>query len=124
DLETAATSVKVFAVTTSPPQLVAMTASLDSAGSVQLPIIDGTCALTGVLPRRIAVAPGKSDLVYIADGAGNGVVTVDPATCAMGRIGKYTRPTRSVAVSPPWYEENGVTHPAGEIVMMILDPLA
>ena len=72
--------------------------------------------------KRIAVAPGKtfdsaaaarSDLVYIADGAGNGVVTVDPATCAMGRIGKDTRPTRSVAVSPPWYEEKDVTHPAG-----------
>jgi len=128
DLEVATPSVRVFAVTVQPAQLVAMTATLDASGLAQNPTVDAACSLDPVIPRRIAAVPGDPSAVYIADGAGDGVVRVDTAgiaggACPMTRISAGGRTTRSVAVSPPWYASVDQTkHPAGEILAMVVDP--
>lgn len=130
DLEVPSPSVRVFAVTVQPAQLLAMTATLDANGSAQKPTLDGSCTLGAVIPRRLAVTPGNPATVYIADGAGDGVVRVDTSTIAGGactttRISAGGRTTRSVAVSPPWYASLDQTkHKAGEIVAMVVDPPA
>ena len=122
-----------IAATVGPPaELVKLILSVDADGGVAQPAIAGRCNLDKVLPRRLAVAPG-GDTVYVADGFGDGVVRVAIAgitaaggVCTVEHIGTGTgahpdRPTRSVALSPIWYDAAG-THSAGELLMMILEP--
>ena len=128
-------------------ELLMLQVGVDAQGAAMLPVVVGQCTLDPVVPRKLAVVPGSGDRVYIADGAGDGVVSVlkagfpapaaTPAACAVARIPAGGRPARSVAVSPPWIEaipvlaaDGGVTdaggtptpHSAGELVMMVLDP--
>ncbi|MCA1828110.1 MAG: hypothetical protein ABR567_16745 [Myxococcales bacterium] len=133
-IEVGSPAVTALAVTLGPPaQLVALSVGVDPDGGVATPAVVGQCTLDRVVARRIAVAPG-GDTAYIADGAsdgGDGVVTVAIPTiavggaCTMNRIKTGLtppRPARSVAVSPLWYDDAGTPHPAGEFVMMILEP--
>ncbi|MGZ6124777.1 MAG: hypothetical protein ACXWLR_07445, partial [Myxococcales bacterium] len=81
------------------------------------------------------------DQVYVADGAGDGVVAIATSTitstiagvpCVMDPIKAGGRSVRSVSVSPKWYEavpgppggpDIQVEHAAGELLIMIVDPL-
>lgn len=131
DLEVGSPSVRLFVATVAPAQLIAMTASLAPDGSARLPTRDGSCTLAPVVPKRIAVAPGKGDSVYVADSAGGGVVRVDLAdvlkggACTTRPISAGGRFVAALALSPPWYEGTAsalVAHPSGEILMMVLAP--
>ena len=136
-LETAAPSVKAFVVEqgtgAAPPQLLALDVTLDASGSAQLPAIVGRCALSGVVPQRLAAIPGNDASVYVADAAGDGVLRVDradisstanpPPNCVTHRISAGGRPVHSMALTPPWYDSAG-EHPAGDLLMMILEPSA
>jgi len=95
--------------------------------------IRGRCSLAPVLPNKLAVVPGDDSQVYVADGAGDGVVSIQTASvaggaCAMDRISAGGRQVRSVALSPRWYDSDANhqprTRPAGELMMMVVDPLA
>jgi hypothetical protein len=89
-----------------------------------------------VEPRRIAVAPGRSDFVYVADSAGDGVVKVDTSSitagggaCSQQRISAGGRSVISLALSPKWYETTApgstpTSHDSGEFLIMVLEPLA
>lgn len=133
DLEIGSPSVRLFVATVAPAQLIAMTARLAPNGSAALPTRDGSCTLAPVVPKRIAVAPGKGDAVYVADSAGGGVVRVDLADvlkggpCTTHPISAGGRFVAALALSPPWYEGTAsalVTHPSGEILMMVLEQAA
>src|SRR5260221_1724499 len=117
-------------------QLLMFQVGLDANGAAMQPALSGQCTLPPVAPRKLAIVPGGGDRVYIADGAGDGVVFVTKASipaaagtpstasapCTAVRIGAGGRATRSVAVTPPWWD--GTTpHPAGEFAMMVLEPL-
>jgi hypothetical protein len=114
-------------------ELLLLAVGLDGTESAALPPISGRCTLAPVVPTRIAVAPGDPSRVYVADGAGDGVVSVLASDitavggpCIMDRIKAGGRSVRSLAVSPPWYEEGSsgtITHPAGELLLMVLEPL-
>ena len=129
DVEAAAAPgdpVTAFVATTS--QLLVLEVRLDGSGSAQLPTITARCDLAPVQPTRIAVVPGRGDLVYVADGAGDGVVSIAKSSiaggpCTMHRIPAGGRSVRSVAVSPRWYDENGA-HGPGDLLMMVVEPLA
>lgn len=129
-LETnAATVTALVATIGSPALLVELSLVVDPNGLVTQPAIVGQCTLDGVLPRRLAATPAGGDAVYVADGAGDGVVRVAVSSiaaggaCAMDRISAGGRGVRSVALSPQWYDAAGATHPAGELLMMLLEPL-
>ena len=124
-------------------ELLELQVGVDAQGAAMLPVVVGQCTLDPVVPRKLAVVPGGGDRVYVADGAGDGVVSIlkagipapsaTPAPCAAVRIAAGGRSARSVSVSPPWVEavalaapaDAGTTptpHPAGELVMMVLEP--
>lgn len=129
DVEVAAqpgATVPAFVATTS--QLLVLDVGLDGSGNAQLPTIRARCDLAPVVPTRIAAVPGSADQVYVADGAGDGVVRVDTSSiaggaCTMHPISAGGRSVRSVALSPRWYDENGA-HGPGDLLMMVLEPLA
>src|SRR5207244_4074707 len=92
-----------------PGELLLLDVRLDAAGHAQLPTVLKRCGLDTVLPRRLALAPGRDDAVYVADGAGDGAIRVavgnmaDPGqplqSCGGARI-PAGGPTRSIALSP------------------------
>jgi len=129
-------TVTAFAATlaegTAPAQLLRFQVGLDANGAATLPTLTGQCTLDPVVPRKLAAIPGGGDRVYIADGAGDGVVSVakasipapssTPAACTLVRIGAGGRSARSVSVSPAWWD-GATPHAAGEFVIMVLEPL-
>lgn len=141
--EVGAPSVFAFAVTvksaTAPAQLVVLNVHANPAsGAVQLSATDivGSCSLDPVQPRRIALVPGRDDIVYIADGAGDGAVKVNRAdvpagaaaatACPFTRLSAGGRPLRSLAASPAFTEQptGGATvvrHPAGAFLIVAAD---
>jgi hypothetical protein len=133
DLEaTADSGATVPAFIATQTELLLADVGLGASESAGLPAIRGRCTLAPVVPTRIAVAPGDPSRVYVADGAGDGVVSILASSvtaggaCVTDRINAGGRSVRSLALSPPWYEQGStdtITHPAGEIVLMILDPL-
>jgi hypothetical protein len=132
DLETGAATVTAFAATHS--ELLVLDVTLGTDGFAQVPTVRGRCTLDPVVPTRLAVVPGSDARVYVADGAGDGVVSIQTSSvpagggpCVMDRIRADGRSVRSIALSPPWYDQdnNGQprTHPAGELLLMVLEPL-
>ena len=140
-LEVPAPSVFAFAVSaksaTSPAQLVVLNLQADLAtGGIQLSAknIVGSCSLDPVQPRKLALVPGRDDLVYIADGAGDGAIRVNradvpagataAAPCPFTRISAGGRPLRSLAASPAFVEQpafgpaTAITHPAGDLLLV------
>ena len=114
-------------------ELVALDVRLDGSGFAQVPSIHGRCTLDPVVPTKLAVVPGDAAQVYVADGAGDGVVSIQtPSTpggpCTVDRISAGGRHVRSVALSPRWYDQDASgqtrTRPAGELLMMVVEPLA
>jgi len=103
---------------------------LDAAGLPAHPAVSSRCTLAPVQPTRLALVPGSNAQVYVADGAGDGVVSIATASippppggpCTMQRISAGGRSVRSVALSPRWFDAQGTTHPPGEILMMVLEP--
>ena len=130
-LETGSATVTALVATVGPPaMLVELSVTVDASGAVALPTVVGQCVLDPVLPRRLAATPAGGDAVYVADGVGDGVVRVAVSSitaasgpCTMDRIGAGGRSVRSVALSPQYYDAAG-THPAGELLMMVLEPLS
>ena len=143
-LEVGAASVFAFAVVeksaAAPAQLVVLNLHADpGTGAIRLSAQDivGSCSLDPVQPRKIALVPGRDDVVYIADGAGDGVVKVNRAdvpagaaaasTCPVTRLSAGGRPTRSVAASPAFTEQSSfgvatvVPHPAGDFLVVAAD---
>ncbi|TMB12357.1 MAG: hypothetical protein E6J65_26055 [Deltaproteobacteria bacterium] len=123
--------VTAFAATRS--ELVVLDVALDGSGFAQVPSIRGRCTLDPVVPTKLAVVPGDDGQVYVADGAGDGVVSVQTSSvaggpCTMDRISAGGRQVRSVALSPRWYDQDASgqprTRPAGELLMMVVEPLA
>jgi hypothetical protein len=130
DVEVAAlpgATVPAFVATTS--QLLVLDVSLDTSGNAQVPTIRARCDLAPVVPTRIAVVPGgDAQVVYVADGVGDGVVSIATSSiaggpCTMHRISAGGRSVRSVSVSPRWYDENGA-HGPGDLLTMVVEPLA
>jgi hypothetical protein len=142
--EIPAASVFAFAVTsksaTAPAQLVVLSVHADPVtGAIQLSAADivGSCSLDPVQPRRIALVPGRDDVVYIADGAGDGAVRVNRAdvpagaaaatACPFTRLSAGGRPLRSLAVSPAFTEQTtfsvakAIPHPAGDFLVVAAD---
>lgn len=126
---------------TTPAELVVLDVSLDSNGLVQLPTVEKKCALTPVLPRQLVQVglAGGDTAIFVADGAGDGAVKVllssmpgatsgTPPACTMTRIPAGGRSLRAIAASPYFKEPAGPTgvspppHPAGDILMMVLEP--
>ena len=123
--------VTAFAATRS--ELVVLDVALDGTGFAQVPTIRGRCTLDPVVPTKLAVVPGDDGQVYVADGAGDGVVSVQTGSvaggpCTTDRISAGGRQVRSLALSPRWYDQDASgqarTRPAGELLMMVVEPLA
>ena len=132
DLETGATTVTAFAATRS--ELLVLEVSLDGDGFAQFPTVRRHCTLDPVVPTRLAVVPGSAAQVYVADGVGDGVVSIQTANvptdggpCPIDRISAGGRSVRSIALSPPWYDQDDNNQPrtrvAGEFLLMVLEPL-
>lgn len=114
--------------------LVVLDVSLGASGLAQTPSIRARCTLSPVVPTKLAVVP-SGDQVFVADGAGDGVVAIATSSiaggaCTMDRIGAGGRSVRFISLSPHWYETvqvggapQQVDHPAGELLMMVLKPL-
>ncbi len=112
--QTATAFVATVAQGSAKAELLMLQVGVDAQGAALLPVVVGQCTLDPVAPRKLAVIPGAGDRVYVADGAGDGVVSVTkasipapaaaPAACTVERIAAGGRTTRSVAVSPPWIE--------------------
>ncbi|TMA27466.1 MAG: hypothetical protein E6J78_09980 [Deltaproteobacteria bacterium] len=121
-------AVKAFLATRG-GQLLVLDVHLDSSGNAQAPTVLQRCSLGAVVPARLALVPGRDDLVYVADSAGDGAVristasipTIDqaPQACAITRL-PAGGPLRSLALSPQWFEANQPDHPAGELAVMTL----
>jgi len=125
-------------VATLAPELIWLDVGLDAKNLPQV-TVHARCTLEpGTVPARIAVPSGSDADVYIADlGAKGGVIHV-PKTgiaggaCTSNRIAAGGRRVRSVAASPLWRQfplsgneaDPDVIHPPGEILMMVLEPLA
>ena len=142
-LEVGAPAVFAFAVTgksaVSPAQLVVLNLHANpGTGAIQLSGQDivGSCSLDPVQPKKIALIPGRDDVVYIADGAGDGAVKVNRADvpagagaatpCPFKRISAGGRPVRSLAVSPAFTEQSSVVvrHPAGDFLLFAAEDSA
>ena len=132
DLETGATKVTAFAATRTELVVLDVTLGGDFA---QPPAVRGHCTLDPVVPMKLAVVPGSDAQVYVADGAGDGVVAIQASSvtsvagpCVMDRISAGGRSVRSIALSPPRYDQDGAGAPrtrvAGELLLMVLEPLA
>jgi hypothetical protein len=129
-VQSARAFVATQAGTSTPAQLLVLDVRLDASGNAQLPTVLQRCGLDTVLPRRLALAPGRDDFVYVADGAGDGAIRIAvsgiPAarqplqSCGGARI-LAGGPTRSIALSPEWYESGQPDHPAGELAVMVRD---
>jgi hypothetical protein len=93
-------------------------------------------ALEGFTSAGVAQPPTD---VFVGDAAGDGVVRVaisqlSGGTCAMTRVSAGGRSVKALALSPQWYESfvdaagnatgEGRVHPAGELLMMVLNPAA
>jgi hypothetical protein len=130
-------TVTAFVATRS--ELLVLDVGLGANGFARLPTIRGRCTLAPVVPTKLAVVPGSDASIYVADGAGDGVVSVATASigpsggaCTMDRISAGGRSVRSIALSPPWFEtlldsnNNPVptSHVAGELLLMVLEPLS
>jgi hypothetical protein len=113
--------------------LVVLNVSLSTSGLAQTPSIRARCTLSPVVPTKLAVVP-SGDQVFVADGAGDGVVAITtssiapgaPTPCTMVRIGAGGRSVRFISLSPHWYETVAgapVEHLPGELLMMVLKPL-
>src|SRR5207237_3732172 len=114
----AGTAATAFAATVSsgstPAQLLMLSVGVDAQGAVTLPTIVGRCSLGAVVPRKLATIPGGGDRVYLANGGGDGGVSIlkssipapadPPAACATAPITGVSRAARSVAVSPQWFD--------------------
>ena len=135
DIETvtpAGTAATAFVATET--DLVVLNVSLDTSGLAQTPSIRARCTLSPVVPTKLAVVP-SGDQVFVADGAGDGIVAIATSSiaggpCTMDRISAGGRSVRFISLSPHWYETvqvggapQPVDHPAGELLMMVLDPL-
>jgi hypothetical protein len=158
-IQSSTTDVSVFVATvpvgTTPGQLQRIKISLD-ANNHPVPTPAGSCTLDGVLPTRLALAPNEipafdliqpncqsdgtgclpnpTNDIFVADGAGDGVVRVARSsldvggTCSMTRVSAGGRSVKSLALSPQWYEATDAgtnpykVHPAGELLMMNLEP--
>ena len=140
-IELGADVARAFVVTrpgsATPAQILVLQVSLDKSGKAQLPTELQRCNLTGVVPRRLAVVPGASDAVWVADGSGDGVLRVDFSAAPAGGVPECTArriaaggPVRALALSPTWYKyvtypdpkpAAVIEHPAGEIVLMVRD---
>lgn len=125
-----ARTVTAFVATRS--ELVVLDVGLDASGFAQVPSIRARCALGLVLPTKLAVVPGDDAQVYVADGAGDGVVSIQTASvaggpCTVDRISAGGRQVRSVGLSPRWYDKDASgqtrTRAAGELLMMVVEPL-
>jgi hypothetical protein len=129
-----------FAATAAPAggqaQLLMLSIAMDESGAPQAPTVVGQCTLDPVVPMKLATIPGGDalpggDVIYIADGAGDGVVAVKksdipapsatPPACTMDRISAGGRQVRSVSVSPPWLD-GATLHDAGEFLLLTLQP--
>ncbi|HET7788658.1 MAG TPA: hypothetical protein VFL36_21970 [Myxococcales bacterium] len=139
-IETAAaagSTVTAYVVTLA-PELIWLDVGLDAANLPDVKV-HARCTLeAGTVPARIAVPAGTDTDVYIADiGAAGGVVHVSKAgiaggACVSNRIAAGGRRVRSVAASPTWFQpplsgndaDPDIVHPPGEILMMVLEPLA
>jgi len=126
-----ARTVTAFVATRS--ELVVLDVGLDAGGFAQVPSIRARCTLDPVVPTKLAVVPGDDAQVFVADGAGDGVVSIQTASVAGGpcTVDRFTaggRQVRSVALSPRWYDQDASgqtrTRPAGELLMMVVEPLA
>jgi hypothetical protein len=199
DIQDVSPSVNAFVATvasgTAPAELIEFPVALGADGGAALPDPSTIrkCALNGVVPSRLAIAPqetppppsqpsscttGASPCIpdpvpppttdlFVADGAGDGVVRVVrsslvvvppsadgtpavPPPCTMTRISAGGHSVRSIALSPQWYEvvivpgtavagvvdagdadagppppeQVTVSHPAGELLLMVLEPNA
>ena len=114
--------------------LVVLDVSLNASEMAQTPSIRARCTLSPVVPTKLAVVPG-GDQVFVADGAGDGVVVIatssiapgpTPLPCNMTRISAGGRSVSFISLSPHWYETVAgapVEHPPGELLMMVLEPL-
>jgi len=139
DVETAtpaSTTATAFVATQT--DLVVLDVKLDASERAQTPSIRSRCTLSPVVPTKLAVVPG-GDLVFVADGAGDGVVVIATSSiaagatlpCSMQRITAGGRSVGFISLSPHWYETvqaaggvpQPVDHPAGELLMMVLEPL-
>ena len=124
-------TVTAFVATRS--ELVVLDVGLDASGFAQVPSIRARCTLGPVVATKLAVVPGDDAQVFVADGAGDGVVSIQTASVAGGSctVDRFTaggRQVRSVALSPRWYDQDASgqtrTRPAGELMMMVVEPLA
>jgi predicted small secreted protein len=180
DTLTTSSSVTAFIATvpgSGPGELIEFTVARNAAGTLTPPDPSTVrrCTLDGVVASRLALAPRETppgqaascattpascifpptpaptDDIFVADGAGDGVVRVARASlaaatgavasppCSMTRISAGGRPVRSIALSPQWYETVTlpgvatpsapataeavtVNHPAGELLLMVLEP--
>src|SRR5262249_38205295 len=103
------------------------------------PTILGRCTLAPVQPVQLALVPGSDAQVFVADGAGDGVVVItkssipppppagpSPACDTTHRISAGGRSVRSISLSPRWYQGNAGpalnTHVAGELLLMVVPP--
>ena len=143
-----APDVLLFAAThrsgATPAQLLVLDLTTGADGAVLAPTIVRRCALDPVSPRKLAIVPGTNlagavttsggnDSVYVADGAGDGVVQIATASIpAAGgalqpctivrRLSTGGRPVRSLALSPVYFRPDAdaskppATFPAGEFL--------
>ncbi|HEY6808422.1 MAG TPA: hypothetical protein VI160_06505, partial [Gemmatimonadales bacterium] len=133
----AGSTVTAYVVTLA-PELIRLDVGFDAANLPQVTVHSRCTLEAGTVPARIAVPAGSDADVYIADlGAAGGVVHVASSgiaggPCASNRISARGRRVRSVAASPTWFQfppsgneaEPDIVHPPGEILMMVLEPLA
>jgi hypothetical protein len=136
DIETvtpAGTPATAFVATQT--DLVVLEVKLDPSEFAQTPTVRASCKLSPVVPTKLAVVP-SGDQVFVADGAGDGVVAIATSTivgtggaCTMDRISAGGRSVRFISLSPRWYEtvqvsgvSQPVEHAAGELLMMVLEP--
>lgn len=143
--ESGAASVFAFAVTakssTAPAALLVLSLQADApSGAIHLSAqnIVASCALDPVQPTRLALIPGRDDVVYIGDGAGDGAVKVlrsaipagagATAACPFTRISAGGRPVRALAVSPAFSEHpqsaapiRVVPHAAGDYLVLLAE---
>ena len=136
DLEVpAAPGIPVTAFVATQSELLVLDVALDANGFAQPPSVRARCTLSPVVPTKLALVPGSDARVYVADGAGDGVVSIATSgiaggPCTMDRISAGGRSVRSISLSPRWYETDPaavgttVVHEPGELLMMVLEPLA
>jgi len=135
----AGSTVTAYVATSVPPRIVWLDVGLDGTTNQPKVTVHAQCDLdASTVPARIAVAPGSDADVYVADlGPAGGVIHV-PKTgiaggaCVANRISANGRRVRALSLSPPWFQfplsqdekDPDVVHPSGELLAMVLEPLA